>query len=103
MTDLLVLLYWCAVAALMGGVVALVVPLRRMWLIVPVAALALVFVLTMIPSDHETAASVTRAAFLLALYVLGWTGGVFAGTALRSRMWRRLRRYRARAAGPPLS
>jgi hypothetical protein len=102
-SDLLALLYWCAAAALVGGLVAFIVPLRRSWLILPVIALALFVLIPMIPSRHETASSVASAGFVLALYILSWTAGVSAGSALRKRFWKRVRRFRAHFASPPLA
>lgn len=88
------LLYWCAVFALLGCLVAFIVPLRRRWLIWPVVLAAAFFSAGLFwgPLIRDRGwGFLPTGIFLLGMYVLSWAVGVFAGSGLRVRIMRKLR------------
>jgi len=81
------LAFWYMVAVAVGLLVAYALPFRRLWLVVAVVP---VFLLFWIPLSNSVEAGVVFGLFL-ALYVLSWTAGVFAGRWLRTRRSRQHR------------
>jgi hypothetical protein len=100
MDEVVFALYWWTIFALAGGIVALVFPVRRRWLVLPIVLLALVVVVPALFAHNGGIRHAGRTAVAMAPFVLTWTAGVYAGSGVRVRLWRRLRREDASSQRP---
>ena len=76
-------LWWYAATLFLGCLVAIVLPLRRLWLILAFALLMLPPFFIPLFRDHGAVAQILWSGLLFLGYVLSWTGGVYAGTEVR--------------------
>jgi len=100
MDEVVFALYWWTIFALLGAIVALVLPVRRRWLVLPIVLFALVFVIPALFAHTGGIQYAGWTAAAMAPFVLTWTAGVYAGSGLRVRLWRRLRREDASPQRP---
>ena len=91
MDEVVFALYWWTIFALLGAIVALVLP---------IVLFALVFVIPALFAHTGGIQYAGWTAVAMAPFVLTWTAGVYAGSGLRVRLWRRLRREDASPQRP---